>query len=91
MALNEQRVSHILSAMISYAKISRYKIGRIFYYFFEDFTAIQTAKITRLNRNTTNLWYNHFRQAIVPISINQTQKLTEFEVDESYFSVKRVR
>ena len=77
--------------MIKYSKLSRYKIERIFYYFFCDFTATQTTKILWMNRNTINLWYGRFREAIVRSSINWTKEFWEFEVDESYFGAKRVR
>ncbi|MFO0763270.1 MAG: IS1595 family transposase [Candidatus Gracilibacteria bacterium] len=84
--------------MIKYTKLSTYKIGRIFYYFFEDFTATQTAKIMGINRNSVNLWYNRFREAIVRISIEESKSFKEryefggeFELDESYFGARRVR
>ena len=79
--------------MTKYAKLSTYKIWKIFYYFFEDFTATQTAKIMGLNRNTINLWYNRFRETIVRVSILESRKLEsgEFEIDESYFWATRVR
>lgn len=84
--------------MIKYSKLSTYKIWKIFYYFFEDFTATQTAKIMGINRNTINLWYNRFREAIVRISIEESKHFKEryefgweFELDESYFGAKRIR
>lgn len=84
--------------MIKYSKLSTYKIWRIFYYFFEDFTATQTAKIMSINRNTVNLWYNRFREAIVRLSIKESKSFKEryeywweFELDESYFGARRVR
>jgi len=84
--------------MIKYSKLSTYKIWRIFYYFFEDFTATQTAKIMSINRNTINLWYNRFREAIVRLSIEESKDFKEryqfwweFELDESYFWAKRIR
>ena len=81
--------------MIKYSKLSSYKIWKIFFYFFEDFTATQTAKIMGINRNTINLWYNRFREAIVRGSIEESKhfgkEFWEFEVDESYFGARRVR
>ena len=73
--------------MIKYSKLSTYKQSKLFYYFFEDFSATQTAKIMGLNRNTVNLWFNRFRESIVRISIEESKNLEqgEFEVDESYF------
>jgi transposase len=84
--------------MIKYSKLSSYKIWKIFYYFFEDFTATQTAKIMSINRNTVNLWYNRFREAIVRGSIEESKGFVqrydcpgEYELDESYFWARRVR
>ena len=84
--------------MFKYSKLSSYKIWRIFYYFFEDFTATQTAKIMSINRNTVNLWYNRFREIIVRVSILESKNFREkyevgweFELDESYFGARRVR
>ena len=77
--------------MIKFSKLYTYKIWKIFYYFFEDFTATQTAKIMNINRNTVNLWYNRFREAIVRWSIEESRQFWEFEVDESYFWARRVR
>ena len=84
--------------MIKYSKLSSYKIWKIFYYFFEDFTATQTAKIMGINRNTVNLWYNRFRETIVRIAIEESKTFKEryeygweFELDESYFWARRVR
>lgn len=77
--------------MIKYSKLSRYKVEGIFYNFFHDFTATQTALILSLNRNTINLWYRRFREAIVRSSILESREYWEFEVDESYFWAKRVR
>jgi transposase len=71
--------------------LSHYKVERIFYNFFYDFTATQTALILSLNRNTINLWYRRFREAIVRSSIIESKEYWEFEVDESYFWAKRVR
>jgi transposase-like protein len=78
--------------MLPYAKISRYKVERIFSCFFDDFTATQTSKILAVNRNTINLWYNRFREAIVRVSIEESKHFkekyeleSEFELDESYF------
>jgi len=79
--------------MIKHSKLSTYKQWKLFYYFFEDFSATQTAKIMSINRNTVNLWFNRFREAIVRVSIEESKYLEqwEFEVDESYFGAKRIR
>ena len=88
--------------MIKYSKLSAYTLWKIFYYFFKDFTATQTATILKINRNTINLWYNRFRETIVRISIEESKSFKEryemgweyrweYELDESYFWARRVR
>ena len=84
--------------IIKYSKLSSYTLWKIFYYFFEDFTATQTATIMGINRNTINLWYNRFRETIVRISIEESKSFGErynlpweYELDESYFWARRVR
>jgi transposase len=51
-----------------------------------------------INRNTINLWYNRFREAIVRGGIEESKGFVEkydcpgeYELDESYFGARRVR
>ena len=51
-------------------------------------TASAYAKIVGVNRNTVNSYYNRIRKLILEESMKE---FGEFECDESYFDVKRVR
>ncbi len=81
--------------MIKYSKISSEKIREILKLFLGDFTATQTSELLEISRNTINRYYAIFREEIVRISIEESSKFWkefwEFEVDESYFGVRRVR
>ena len=45
-----------------------------------------------INRNTINAYYNEIREKILQHSLKEQEKeLGEFELDESYFGVRRVR
>ena len=45
-----------------------------------------------INWNTINAYYNEIREKILQYSLKeQTKELGEFELDESYFGVRRVR
>lgn len=78
--------------MIKFSRLSQYKVNKIILCFCEDVTATSAAKILDLNRNTVNLYYNHFRELILQQSLKgNAQELGVFELDESYFGAKRVR
>jgi transposase len=72
--------------MIKWGKISNYKLKKILQCFCEDLTALQTAKLLSLNRNTVNRYFKIFRAKIILYqdSINKGFK-GEIELDESYF------
>lgn len=76
---------------LSRAHISERKFRDILKYFVEDETASKTAKYSGVNRNTINRLFKLMRRRIVEISLSSTPELGEFEVDESYFGVRRVR
>jgi len=61
--------------MIKYSKITTYKQWKLFYYFFHDFSATQTAKIMSIKRNTVNLWYNRFRESKIRVNIITSREL----------------
>lgn len=72
--------------------ISKYKLRKIVSCFCLDLTATQTSKLLHLNRNTTNSYFNKFRQLI--FSFQESARKTfvgEVEIDESYFGPKRIR
>jgi len=78
--------------MIKFSRLSSYKLCRLILYFCEDITATSTAKILGLNRNTVNLYYNHFRELILRQNLeDNAREFGVFELDESYFGAKRVR
>jgi len=75
-----------------YSRLSRYKSKKIIECFSEDITASSASKILILNRKTVNSYYNEFRERILAYSLKEQEKeLGEFELDESYFGVRRVR
>jgi len=73
------------------SRISEKKFREILRYFSEDFTAITTANLCRVNRNTVNKIYHLLRERIVKMSLKRKAEFGEFELDESYFGAKRVR
>jgi len=71
---------------IKYAKLSVKTIKKILYYFYIELTAIQTAQILGLHRNTIDRYYDMFRREIIVYQDNNLQKFSgEVEIDESYF------
>jgi len=74
------------------APISKYKLKKILKCFSLDFTATQTYKITGINRNTVNKYFNKVRQLIYHHQVHEMQKLIgDVEVDESYFGPRRIK
>jgi len=76
------------------AHISRRKFDTIFNCFAADTTALQAAKIARVNYNTAKRYFRVLRSAIVSEAIEERKyaKLGNgIEIDESYFGPKRVR
>lgn len=69
--------------------LSDYKVKKIIRFFCEDINASKTAKITSINRNTINRYFNLFREAICACSQRSRPNLGEFEVDESYWNKSR--
>lgn len=50
--------------MLKHCKISEYKIKKILRCFAEDYTASDTSRLLKLNRNTINRYYDLFRKII---------------------------
>ncbi|GEM_PF-1009297 len=68
------------------------KINKILRCFCADITATACAKITGVNRNTVNSLYSDFRHRIMLLVLAETRTGSgEFELDESYFGVRRMR
>ena len=53
-----------------------------------DLTALQTAELLKLNRNTINRYYKLFRERLLKYSEFQEPFSGEVELDESYFGSK---
>lgn len=78
--------------MLTYARISQYKVKKIIKHFCYDITASKAAGLLGINRNTINHWYLVFRKAIYAHQMREFEKiLGEAEVDESYFGARRKR
>ena len=72
--------------------ISTKKFREIVRYFSLDFTATNTANLTKISRNSVNKIYSQIRQKILLYSNSEQEKFSgELELDESYFGAKRVR
>jgi hypothetical protein len=60
--------------------------------FCEDSSASSASKLLKVNRNTINLYYKHFRELILQRSFEENSRdFGVFELDESYFGARRVR
>lgn len=67
------------------------EIKQIVQYFAMDFTAIQTASLTAIHRNTINRIYKHIRMIIARRCEEHSPLKGEIECDESYFGPSRVK
>jgi len=74
------------------SKLSEYKIKKIVRCFVNDLTALQSADILGLHRNTINRYYLLFREVLHEYQVWLFEELVhgQAEVDESYFGAKRV-
>lgn len=74
------------------AKISEAKFRSLVEYFAQDIPASTAAKLTRLNRNTSQRIYSLLRERITQLANQENEPFAgEVEVDESYFGAKRIR
>jgi len=72
--------------------LSEYKIKKIIEAFCADISATQASILLKFNRNTTNKYYNLFRELIYEYQTIEKEKLCGvIEVDESYFGARRIR
>lgn len=62
--------------MLSYCKISDYKIKKILECFIEDYTSTEASKLMKLNRKTIDRYYKMFRRAFRPLIIDVTQSVS---------------
>lgn len=63
--------------MLSYSKISSYKVKKILKCFSKDFSASETAKLLKLNIKTINRYYNIFRKIALKLSIKNLKSDSE--------------
>ena len=73
------------------SRISEKKIREVLRYFAADLTALQTAELSGLNRNTINRIYRGLRERMLIACEAQRPMFGIIEVDESFFGAKRVK
>lgn len=81
----------MINRYCKFSKISEAKIRDVVRYFSADLTALQTAKLSGLNRNTVNRVYRALRERIHMACEAQRPMFGVVEVDESLFGAKRVK
>ena len=85
-------MSSMLNRYKKRSHISAKKFREVIRYFSLDFTATNTANLTKISRNSVNKIYSQLRQKISLLAIEEQEKFSgEVELDESYFGAKRVR
>ena len=68
------------------ARLGKSKIKKLIECFSADVSATQAGKLSKVNRNTANLWYNNFREKILEYQERENGSFHgEVELDESYF------
>jgi len=71
-------------------RIKKATIKKLIRFFAEDINATKTAHLIGINRNTTNLWYMHFREKILAHQEHENGSFHgEVELDESYLGGPR--
>ena len=73
------------------SRISERQIREIVRFFAADLTALQTAELSGLNRNTVNRHYRALRERIHRACEAQRPFFGIVEVDESWFGARRVK
>ncbi len=73
------------------SRFSEAKIREIVRYFAADLTALQTAELSGLNRNTINRFYRVLRERLLWACEAQRPMFGIVEVDESFFGARRVK
>jgi transposase len=72
------------------SRLRKSQIKKLIRFFAEDISATKTAKLLTVNRNTVNLWFNHFREKILEYQEHENGSFHgEVELDESYFGGPR--
>jgi transposase-like protein len=73
------------------SRISARKFRLLLRLFCLDMEATKIAQLTRLNRNSVNLYLRHFRERIAELCEAESPLRGQVEIDESYFGGRRVR
>ena len=73
------------------SRVSEAKFREVLRYFSADLTALQTAQLSGLNRNTINRIYRGARERIFTACEAQRPMFGIVEVDESFFGARRVK
>jgi len=73
------------------SKLSEARVRAVVKCFSADLTALQTAQICGLNRNTVNRLYRGLRERILAACEAQRPFFGVVEVDESFFGARRVK
>lgn len=72
------------------ARLRKSAIIKLIECFVADVSATQAGKLSKVNRNTANLWYRNFREKILEYQENEQGQMSgEVELDESYFGGPR--
>lgn len=66
-------------------RISKKKRDALIKYFAMDLNATEAASLTKVHRNTVNLWYRHFREKIYRAGRRAPRLFGEIEMDQSEF------
>lgn len=81
-------------ATITRIRISDKKYALIIRSFAIDITAMQTATLSFVNRNTVNRYFAYFRHQVIRAALHertQEKVINGVEIDESYFGPRRQR
>ena len=72
------------------SRLTKSKIKILLECFSADVSATVASKLVKVNRNTANLWYIHFREKILAYQEQEVAAMSgEIELDESYFGGPR--
>lgn len=72
------------------SKISEAKFRPLMRYFAMDFTATDSAELTRLSRRSVTAIFGRLRRKITPWSKQQAPVADTIELDETYFGPRRI-
>ena len=73
------------------SRISAAKFRLLVRLFCLDMEATKIAQLTRLNRNSLNLYLRHIRERIARLCGKRSPLRGQVEIDESFFGGRRVR